>query len=64
MTKALLKKIADAARSERFYTTADIEGDIKVLRENDLIDIYDMYDDGRIRWTLTAKGREHLEAAD
>ena len=64
MNKALLKKIADDARSDRFYTTTDIEGEIKALRDNDLIGIYDMYDDGRIRWMLTPKGHQHLQAAE
>jgi len=34
------------------------------LREADLVDIYDMWPDGRRRWTLTAAGRRALGAED
>ena len=61
MDKALLQKIADGARSDNFYTTWRIEGEIRALRDADLIDVYDMHDDGRVRWMLTAEGAALLK---
>jgi DNA-binding MarR family transcriptional regulator len=60
--RVLLALIYSSAMREEFYTTASIEGAVKRLRDNDLIDIYDMYPDGRVRWWLTAKGWDALAA--
>jgi hypothetical protein len=55
--KELLAKIGDLARKDEFYTTSDMDSPpIRALREADLIRVYDMHSDGRVRWMLTAEG--------
>lgn len=58
--KELLAKIADLARKGQFYTTSDIDAAARMLWVADLIDVYDIHPDGRVRWMPTAKGTELL----
>lgn len=61
--KELLAMISFFARKKEFHTTSGLDSkSIRELKNADLIDIYDMYPDGRIRWWPTSKGRALLEA--